>query len=204
MPRKTRFQIKREYRNEARGVMLYAQLADGKEKNNNSPDRSGGLQRKSDRLTVKAFEDGNEFPNGASAILFMRQQHAGEPLRAIERHPRKLSAVIVQEPRGKANPAPRRAYLASLSMEEMAGNIVEHGFKKDNKRHSVDIRIVHKDNKVILRIKDDCVPFDPGERRKLTEGEDITKNIGIRMIFRIAADINYRNILGMNVLTIRV
>ena len=98
----------------------------------------------------------------------------------------------------------RRAYLASLSMEEMAGNIVEHGFKKDNKRHSVDIRIVHKDDDVILRIKDDCVPFDPGERQKLTEGEDITKNIGIRMIFRIAADINYRNILGMNVLTIRV
>ena len=200
MPRKTRFQIKREYRNEARGAV---RAACGRQKNI-TPDRSGGLQRKSDRLTVKAFEDVNEFPNGASAILFMRQQHAGEPLRAIERHPRKLSAVIVQETRGKANPAPRRAYLASLSMEEMAGNIVEHGFKKDNKRHSVDIRIVHKDDDVILRIKDDCVPFDPGERQKLTEGEDITKNIGIRMIFRIAADINYRNILGMNVLTIRV
>ena len=29
-------------------------------------------------------------------------------------------------------------------MEEMAGNVVRHGFSKDNKRHSADIRVVHK------------------------------------------------------------
>lgn len=98
----------------------------------------------------------------------------------------------------------RRAYLAGLSMEEMAGNIVEHGFTKDKKNHSVDVRVVHKDGDVILRIKDDCVPFDPGERKKLAEGDDVTRNIGIRMVFRIAQDVQYRNILGMNVLTIRI
>ena len=32
----------------------------------------------------------------------------------------------------------RRAYLAGLSMEEMAGNIVDHGFRKDSKKHSID------------------------------------------------------------------
>ena len=98
----------------------------------------------------------------------------------------------------------RRAYLSGLSMEEMAGNIVDHGFTKDNKRHSVDVRVVHKGDDVILRIKDDCVPFDPGERQKLAEGEDITKNIGIRMVFKIASEVKYQNILGMNVLTIRI
>ena len=98
----------------------------------------------------------------------------------------------------------RRAYLSGLSMEEMAGNIVDHGFTKDKKRHSVDVRVVHKGDDVILRIKDDCVPFDPGERQKLAEGEDITKNIGIRMVFRIASEVKYQNILGMNVLTIRI
>ena len=98
----------------------------------------------------------------------------------------------------------RRAYLAGLSMEEMAGNIVEHGFGKDGKSHSVDVRVVHKNNDVILRIKDDCVPFDPGERQALAEGDDITKNIGIRMVFRIARDVQYQNILGLNVLTIRI
>ena len=98
----------------------------------------------------------------------------------------------------------RRAYLAGLSMEEMAGNIVDHGFTKDHKRHSIDVRVVHKNDDVILRIKDDCVPFDPGERQEITEGDDILKNIGIRMVFRAANDIQYQNILGLNVLTIRI
>ena len=98
----------------------------------------------------------------------------------------------------------RRFYLAGLSMEEMAGNIVEHGFEKDNKKHYVDIRVVHKDDDVILRIKDDCVPFDPGERIKMAENDDLTRNIGIKMVFRTSKDVQYQNILGLNVLTIRI
>ncbi len=98
----------------------------------------------------------------------------------------------------------RRAVLAGLSMEEMAGNIVSHGFTKDRKRHSIDVRVVHKGEDVILRIKDDCVPFDPAERRRLAEDDDVTRNIGLRMVFRMARDVRYQNILGLNVLTIRI
>ena len=98
----------------------------------------------------------------------------------------------------------RRAYLAGLSMEEMAGNIVQHGFAADSKSHSVDVRVVHKDSDVILRIKDDCRPFDPSERQQLAEDGDPAKNIGIRMIFKIARSVQYQVILGLNVLTIRI
>ena len=98
----------------------------------------------------------------------------------------------------------RRAYLSGLAMEEMAGNIVEHGFVKDRKRHSVDVRVVHKDDDVILRLKDDCIPFNPSEQQRFAEGEDRAKNIGIRIVFHTARDIQYQNILGMNVLTIRL
>jgi hypothetical protein len=66
------------------------------------------------------------------------------------------------------------------------------------------VRVVHKDDDVILRLKDDCVPFDPGERQQITAGDDMTKNIGIRMVFKIARDIQYQNMLGLNVLTIRI
>ncbi len=97
----------------------------------------------------------------------------------------------------------RRAYLAGLAMEEMAGNVVDHGFTKDRRPHSVDVRVVLKDDDVILRIKDDCVPFDPGERRSLAEG-DPERNVGIRMVFRIAREVQYRVVLGLNVLTIRI
>ncbi len=98
----------------------------------------------------------------------------------------------------------RRAYLAGLSMEEMAGNIVQHGFAADGKSHSVDVRVVHKDSDVILRIKDDCRPFDPSERQQLAEDEDPAKNIGIRMVFRIARSVQYQVIFDLNVLTIRI
>ena len=98
----------------------------------------------------------------------------------------------------------RRAYYAGLFIEEMAGNVVAHGFHKDKKQHTVDTRVVYKDNKVILRIKDDCIPFDPAERARIFDPEDITKNIGIRLIYSITDDIDYQNILGLNVLTIRI
>ena len=97
----------------------------------------------------------------------------------------------------------RRSYFAALALEEMAGNVVEHGFTKDRKNHSVDIRVVHKDDDVILRIKDDCVAFDPKKRTGLN-ADDPAKNVGIRMIYKMTDRIQYQNILGMNVLTIRI
>ena len=98
----------------------------------------------------------------------------------------------------------RRAYLAALSLEEMARNVVEHGFTKDRRSHSIDIRVAHKDDDIILRIRDDCIPFDPVSRYKLGANEDKTFNIGLRIVFGISKDIQYQNILGMNALTIRI
>lgn len=98
----------------------------------------------------------------------------------------------------------RRSYLAALSLEEMARNVVEHGFTKDRRSHSIDIRVVYKDDDVIMRIRDDCIPFDPVSRYTLGTNEDKTCNIGLRVVFGISKDILYQNILGMNVLTIRI
>ncbi|MCR5657432.1 MAG: ATP-binding protein [Butyrivibrio sp.] len=98
----------------------------------------------------------------------------------------------------------RRANLAGLFMEEMSGNVVDHGFTKDNKDHTIDIRVVYKDGKLVLRIKDDCIPFDPKSRSSIMDPDDITKNIGIRMVYKLAEKIEYQNILGLNVLTISV
>lgn len=98
----------------------------------------------------------------------------------------------------------RRADYAGLAAEEMVVNVIDHGFTKDKKNHSVDVRVVCKNDEVILRIKDDCVPFDPEERNHLTEGGDAASNIGIRTVYSIANDIKYQNMFGLNVLTIRI
>lgn len=98
----------------------------------------------------------------------------------------------------------KRSYYSALCLEEMAGNVVAHGFHKDRKSHTVDVRVICKDGSIILRVKDDCIPFDPKERLEMVTPDDPAKNIGIRMVYRIAGDVTYQNLLGLNVLTIRL
>ncbi len=100
----------------------------------------------------------------------------------------------------------RRAFLAALFMEEMAGNIIDHGFTKvrDSRGKSVDVRVVYKNDALILRLKDDSVPFDPETRRSMMDPENPEKNIGIRLVYGMAENVRYQNMLGMNVLTIRI
>jgi anti-sigma regulatory factor (Ser/Thr protein kinase) len=98
----------------------------------------------------------------------------------------------------------RRSVLAALALEEMAGNVAEHGFQKDRKKHTADIRVVYKNQGILLRISDDCVPFNPSERRALLDSASPEKNVGIRMVYEMAEDVQYQNILGLNVLTIRL
>ena len=98
----------------------------------------------------------------------------------------------------------RTAYFSSLAMEEMSGNIVNHGFNADNKDHNMDVRVVSKKDGIMLRIKDDCKPFDPVGMNKLLNPEDPSKNIGIRMVSKIADEFSYQNMLGLNVLTIKI
>ena len=96
----------------------------------------------------------------------------------------------------------RRSMFAALCMEEMSGNIVKHGF--NNKRHSIDARVVYMNNELLLRLKDDCRAFNPREAAELFSPEDITHNIGIRMVSKMAKSMTYQNTLGLNVLTIRL
>ena len=53
-------------------------------------------------------------------------------------------------------------------------------------------------------MRDNCVPFDPFERVKVFYKEDIMKGVGIRLAFRIAEEVQYQNLLGLNVLLIKL
>ena len=97
------------------------------------------------------------------------------------------------------------AFYAGLSMEEMAANIVQHGFTKDRKKvHSVDIRVIYSKDILTLRLRDDCRPFDPSDRAQMLSDEDLCRNVGIRLVFRLAQSVQYQNLLGLNVLTIKI
>ena len=92
---------------------------------------------------------------------------------------------------------------AGLCLEEIAGNVVSHGFNADRKKHVVEVRVSIREDGVVLRIKDDCIPFDPKDWvEMISTGEDPFANVGIRLIYAIAEEVNYQNLLGLNVLTI--
>ena len=98
--------------------------------------------------------------------------------------------------------SPRKSMLISLCVEEMVNNIVTHGFKPGRKGQSVDVRILFKGSSRIIRIRDNCVNFDPVEYLKLHETDDPMAHIGIRMVMRMVKSANYVNSLGLNNLTL--
>ena len=97
----------------------------------------------------------------------------------------------------------RDSKLISLCIEEMANNIVEHGFKKDNRNdHTIDIRLVFKDDKRMIRIRDNCVTFDPVAYMDLHKADDPTAHIGIRLVMKMVKGANYVCTMGLNNLTL--
>lgn len=105
----------------------------------------------------------------------------------------------------------RRRYCSSLCTEELAGNIVRHGFK-DKKKHSIDIRVSYVNEEIVTSFKDDGIPFNPEEASRLFgdgDGEKqidegAFKNIGLRLVSRISRSMTYQNTFGLNILTIVV
>ena len=96
------------------------------------------------------------------------------------------------------------AMYAALCLEEMAGNIVLHGFEKDKKKHAVDMRVVFEEDQLVIRLSDNCIPFNPKERLSMSDPSQVEKNLGIRMVYTFAKDLQYQNILGLNALTVKL
>ena len=127
--------------------------------------------------------------------LFERSIHSAEE--AIEAS--RCAAEFCREHGEK----PRECMLISLSIEEIVNNIIEYGFTKDKERHSINVRILFKEKQRVIRIRDNCLSFDPVEYLKLHQTEeDPAAHIGIRMIMKMVKDANYVNSLGLNNLTL--
>ncbi len=66
--------------------------------------------------------------------------------------------------------------------------------------------ILAKDDDLILRVRDDCRPFNLPERYAMTQRQeaDPLKNIGIRMVMNAARDVQYLSTMSTNNLIIRI
>ena len=96
--------------------------------------------------------------------------------------------------------SPKVSNHIALCIEEMAGNIIRHGFSMDDKKHHLSVRVLYKKDQWILRFRDDCGPFDP-VRYVPAEGADA---IGIRLAMTLAKEANYTNSLNLNNLTLKL
>ena len=97
----------------------------------------------------------------------------------------------------------RKAYFAALCTEEMASNIVQYGFD-GRKNQSLMIRVVVTDDDLILRFRDSCKLFNIREKYESDDHKDVTKNIGIRLVMKMAKDVMYINTLNLNTTIIKI
>lgn len=87
----------------------------------------------------------------------------------------------------------------SLFIEELAGNVVQHAFNPGEKRW-LDLTILDKPEKLIIRIRDNGAPFDPVAY--LSTGE--MEGFGLRIVQKLAENIEYRRNMGLNNLIVHL
>lgn len=99
----------------------------------------------------------------------------------------------------------KEANRLALCVEEMAGNVIAHGFS-DGKPHHLDVRVLVKRGCVILRLRDDCRKFDLREKAESWsfDPEHPEKNIGVHMVMSMATDVAYTNTMNTNNLIITI
>lgn len=94
----------------------------------------------------------------------------------------------------------RTCFFTALSVEEMTGNVVRHGFRP-GKTQFLDLRVLKMKDSLIFRMRDDGKPFNPLEYKNPETGA--VSGMGIAMVLQMAEKVDYQNALNMNNLIIR-
>ena len=152
------------------------------------------LDRQKNTISVRVAYKGEVSTEGAAKSAPMRMMnHAHKRLRLVDKDGSGDAAVSREE--SIATAAVREGSgAAAVSREEVlaAGQDVP----------ADDAAVMTGD--VIMRIKDNCKPYDLRTVEDLIGDEDKVSNIGVRMVMQMAKKVEYQNILGLNALTIRI
>ena len=95
-----------------------------------------------------------------------------------------------------------RAKTYGLITEELAGVLTQHGFS-DGKNRNINARLVAKGDELIIRMRDDCKPFNLTEYSQMVH-ENRENNAGIAIIMKISKSVTYTNALGTNNLIVKI
>ena len=89
----------------------------------------------------------------------------------------------------------RESQIVGLAAEEMVDNIITYGYKKKSHNY-IDVNLKLIEDTLLLRIRDDGVPFDPTKVEDNDEEEFSTS--GIKLIKNLTDKISYMRILNLN------
>ena len=108
------------------------------------------------------------------------------------------------EATGSQNPTEDMDKINLMREDFDLGNcIVQHGFVPD-KHQSMMIRVVISNEDLILCFRDSCKLFDIREKFDSVDQKDMTRNVGIRLVMRMAKDVGYINTLKINTTFIKI
>ena len=98
----------------------------------------------------------------------------------------------------------KRAFTYGLITEELSVILAEHGFA-DGRSHHINARLVAKNEDLIVRIRDDCRPFNLTEYYELVkDDQNREKEISLSIIMKMAKDVKYTAAFGANNLIVRI
>lgn len=99
----------------------------------------------------------------------------------------------------------KKAYYSALAVEELCLGIIKDRFDADKKKHTIQVRVVHKGEDILISIKDNCKAFNAKERADLVDpNDDSPKGLSIRVFMGIVKTTEYQQTLGINVFTATV
>ena len=98
----------------------------------------------------------------------------------------------------------KRARIFGLITEEISIFLAEHGFK-DGKPHTINARLVSKNEELIIRMRDDCKPLNLTEYYKfINTPEEKEKKAGLAIIMKMSKEVIYTPTFGANNLIIKI
>lgn len=115
-------------------------------------------------------------------------------LKNDEANASKVSEQIVEFAK-KHNIPERESQIIGLAAEEMVDNIIVYGYKKEKSSY-IDVNLKLYEDNLLLRIRDDGVPFDPTKYEENEEAEYSTS--GIKLIKNLTDKMTYMRILNLN------
>lgn len=135
------------------------------------------------------------FPRSVRDLLILPKDFGPKPGQCFEASAKDLEQVVDMSEKARQfclerGEDEKMANHVALFIEEMAKNTVQYGFEKV-RNGRIELKLILKDQKKMIRLKDNGRPFDPLRWLEENNPENPEENMGIRMIVGLSKKVQY-------------